>query len=114
MHEPQSAITADELIAGYRALIQGAHAHRIRVVGVTMPPIRGALVHTARSEQLWRTVNTWIRTSGEYDAVADFATALADPADPTRLAAQYESGDHLHSNEIGYHAMADTIDLTTL
>jgi lysophospholipase L1-like esterase len=111
---PNPAITAEQLIDGYRALIRNAHARGIRVVGVTIPPFRGADVHTERSERLWATVNTWIRTTAEYDAVADFAAALADPADPTRLAPQYDSGDHVHPNEAGYRAMAEAIDLTTL
>ena len=38
-------------------------------------------------------VNHWIRTSGEFDAVADFATAVADPADSEELNPAYNSGD---------------------
>ncbi|WBQ04001.1 SGNH/GDSL hydrolase family protein [Kribbella sp. CA-293567] len=108
------AITSAQLIAGYRTLIQEAHSRGIRIIGVTIPPFRGATAHTARSEQLWTTVNTWIRTSGEFDATADFASSLADPADPTRLSPGYDSGDHLHPNALGYRAMADTLDLATL
>jgi lysophospholipase L1-like esterase len=111
---PNPPITADQLIAGYRTLIRDAHARGIRIVGVTMPPFRGAEVHTARSEAIWSGVNSWIRSSGEYDAVVDLAAALADPADATRLAAQYDSGDHLHPNEAGYRAMADAVDLEAL
>jgi hypothetical protein len=33
-----------------------------------------------------------IRTSGEYDAVADFAKAVADPADPEELNPAYNPG----------------------
>ncbi|MEV8373581.1 SGNH/GDSL hydrolase family protein [Kribbella sp. NPDC056861] len=111
---PNPPITAEQLIAGYRTLIREAHARGVRLVGVTMPPFRGAEVHTARSEGIWVAVNAWIRDSGEYDGVVDFAVALADPADPTRLAAQYDSGDHLHPNEAGYRAMADAVDLAML
>ena len=46
-------------------------------------------------------VNHWIRTSGEFDAVADFATAVADPADPEELNPAYNSGDFLHPTTPG-------------
>lgn len=111
---PNPPITSAQLIAGYRALIQDAHSRGIRIVGATLTPFRGASVYTAHSAQLRTAVNAWIRTSGEFDAVADFAGALADPADPGRLAAKYDSGDHLHPNQAGYRAMADAVDLTTL
>jgi lysophospholipase L1-like esterase len=111
---PNPGITPAQLIAGYRALIQDAHSRGIRVVGVTLTPFRGASVYTAHSAQLRAAVNAWIATSGEFDAIADFAGALADPTDPTRLAPKYDSGDHLHPNGAGYRVMADTIDLTTL
>ncbi|MFC6155070.1 SGNH/GDSL hydrolase family protein [Kribbella jiaozuonensis] len=111
---PNPPITPAQLIAGYRTLIQAAHSRGIRIVGVTLTPFRGASVYTAHSAQLRTAVNTWIATSGEFDAVADFAAALADPADPTRLAPKYDSGDHLHPNEAGYRVMADAVDLKTL
>jgi len=44
----------------------------------------------------------------------DFAAAVADPSDPARLNPAYASGDHLHLNDAGYHAMADAVDLTEL
>lgn len=57
-------------------------------------------------------MNTWIRTSGEYDAVADFDAALAFGGD--QLDPAYDSGDHLHPNDAGYRAMADAITLAWL
>jgi lysophospholipase L1-like esterase len=56
-------------------------------------------------------VNHWIRTSKAYDAVIDFDRVVRDPAQPTRLLPAYDSGDHLHPNDAGYRAMADSIDL---
>ena len=41
----------------------------------------------------------------------DFDAAVRDPSDPHRLKPAFDTGDHLHPNEAGYHAMADAIDL---
>jgi len=41
--------------------------------------------------------------------VADFDVVLRDPADPARLAPKFDSGDHLHPNDAGYQAIADSI-----
>ena len=40
--------------------------------------------------------------------------ALRDPADPARLDPAYDSGDHLHPNEMGYRVMAQQVDLRLL
>jgi hypothetical protein len=34
-----------------------------------------------------------------------------DPADPARIAAGFDLGDHQHGNDAGYQALADSIDL---
>jgi lysophospholipase L1-like esterase len=43
--------------------------------------------------------------------VVDFAAALADPADPGRLAAAFDSGDGIHPGDAGARAMAYAVDL---
>ncbi len=58
-----------------------------------------------------RTVNEWIRTSGAFDAVIDLDAALRDPAHPTRLLPEADTGDHLHPNEVGHRKIAEAIDL---
>jgi lysophospholipase L1-like esterase len=63
-------------------------------------------------EQKRQAVNRWIRTSHAYDAVIDFDKALRDPTHPTRLLPAYDSGDHVHPNDVGYSVMADAIDLS--
>ncbi|MEV6871538.1 SGNH/GDSL hydrolase family protein [Amycolatopsis sp. NPDC051128] len=109
--------TPAQLIGGYRALIAAAHARGVRVLGATILPFKGATdqgYYTERGGQVRAAVNNWIRTSGEYDAVVDLARALADPADPDKLRAEYDSGDGLHPNDAGMRAMANTIDLNRL
>ena len=44
-------------------------------------------------------------------AVIDFDAVARDPVTLTNLYAPYDSGDHLHLNPAGYHAMANAIDL---
>ena len=36
------SVTADDLIAGYRQILDRAHEHHIRVFGATMTPYEGA------------------------------------------------------------------------
>ncbi|UGT45510.1 SGNH/GDSL hydrolase family protein [Nocardia yamanashiensis] len=104
--EPAVPVSAEQLIAGYRELIAQARARGLRVIGATMLPMEGSPYYSAAAEAERAAVNQWIRASGEYDAVIDFDAALADPAAPRRLAAPYDSGDHLHPSDAGYTAMA--------
>ena len=59
-------------------------------------------------------LNAWLRTDGPFDAVIDLDAALRDPADPSRMAAAYDSGDHLHPGDAGNRAMAEAVDLDAL
>ncbi|GGK48161.1 SGNH/GDSL hydrolase family protein [Nocardia camponoti] len=104
--EPPAPVSADELIAGHRDLIAQARSRGLRVIGATLLPMQGSPYYSAEAEAKRQSVNHWIRTSGEYDAVIDFDTALADPDAPQRLAAAFDSGDHLHPSDAGYTAMA--------
>lgn len=113
--------TLDELADGYRKLIAQAHAHGVRVIGATITPFAGALdgspIHgyaSPEKEALRQQVNRWIRTSGAFDAVADFEGAVRDPARPDRLLPAFDSGDHLHPGDQGYAAMAAAIDAAQL
>ncbi len=110
--DPANVITADELIAGLRQMAERAHIHGIKVMGATLTPYEGAAYYSEAGEQVRQTVNTWIRTSGTFDAVVDFEKAVSDPQHPLRFKPEYDSGDHLHPGDMGYKAMADAVDLT--
>ena len=104
--------TAEELIAGHRALIQRARAQGLTVYGGTLTPFEGAQYYTEEGEAKRAAVNEWIRTSGAYDAVIDFDAVVRDSANPRRFLPMYHPGDWLHPNDEGYRAMGDAIDLT--
>jgi len=106
-----SATTARELIDAYREIIRRAKARGLRVYGATILPFGGSNYASPDHESARATVNRWIRESGQFDAVIDLDAAMRDPADPTKLRAEVDGGDHLHPNELGYRMMADAIDL---
>lgn len=107
-----SAKVAQDLISAYEQMIDRAHAKGIIVYGATLLPFGGSSYDSPDHQNAWRTVNDWIRNSGRFDGVIDFATALSDPANPTKLLPIADTGDHLHPNETGHRMMAETIDLT--
>jgi lysophospholipase L1-like esterase len=115
---PAEEVTVDQLIQGHRQLINRAHANKVKVYGCTLTPVEGFLlpgtplaVFSPAREAKRQALNAWIRTSGEYDAVLDFDSVLRDPNSPSRMRADYDSGDHGHPNDAGYKALADIIDL---
>jgi lysophospholipase L1-like esterase len=103
---------ASGLIAAYQRMIQQAHARGLRIYGGTILPFAGSGYSSPEHEAARTTVNEWIRTSGVFDAVIDFDAALRDPADPTRLRPDLDTGDHLHPNALGYRLMGETVALT--
>jgi len=108
-------ISSADLIAGYRQIILRCHDAGLTIIGGTLLPFKGVPGYwNETGERIREEVNHWIRTSGAFDAVVDFAAIMADAADPQILNPAYDSGDHLHPNDAGYQAMADAIDLRTL
>jgi lysophospholipase L1-like esterase len=63
------------------------------------------------SEADRQTVNRWIRTGGQFDALLDFDKVVADPQHPDRILPVYDSGDHLHPSPAGYRIMGEAVPL---
>ncbi len=110
--------TADEIIAGYKQMIERAHLRGIKVIGSPLTPFENAFAgmpnqgyFTSEKEAKRQAVNNWIRTSGAFDGIIDFERVLGDPARPTSMLPAYDSGDRLHPNDAGYKAMGESIDL---
>jgi lysophospholipase L1-like esterase len=105
------ALTSDELIAGYRQIIERAHMNGIKVVGATLTPEEGVPTASERGEEIRQTVNRWIRSKGNFDAIIDFDLVIRDRSHPARINPEFDPGDHIHPNDAGNKAMADAFDL---
>ena len=110
--DPSEDASADELIVGISQLVERAHAHGITVIAATLTPFAGADGYSEKAELVRVTLNNWYRTAGVVDGIVDFEKAVRDPSKPTALNPTYDSGDHLHPNDAGYKALANTIDLS--
>ena len=107
--------TGDQVIDGMKEIARRAHARGLLVIGATVVPYRGWGDHWTEAKEADRQkVNAFVRDGGVFDGYADFDKAVRDPGDPTRYAAAFDSGDHLHPNDSGMKAFADAVDLTGL
>jgi len=105
-----------DLKLAHRQLAERARAHGVCLIGATVTPYVGSDYYhpEPENEADRQELNQWIRSSGVFDAVADFDAALRDPARPDRLKPVYDSGDHLHPSLAGYRALAETVPLKAL
>jgi lysophospholipase L1-like esterase len=110
---PEELVTAAEIIAGLRQLIERAHEKGLPVFGATITPVGSSVVpgfYTPENEAKRLQVNAWIRSSRAFDGVIDFDRAVRDPAKPEQLSPLLSSDDGIHPNDAGYLALANAID----
>ena len=101
-----------QMIAAYAQMITRAHAAGVRAIGATITPFGGSMYGRSPANEADRQkINAWILATGNFDAVVDFAKVIADPQDATKMASQFDSGDHLHPSPAGYKAMGESIPL---
>jgi lysophospholipase L1-like esterase len=107
-------VSAEDLIAGMKQMIERAHEHGIKVFGATVTPFEGTSFpgyFTPEKEVKRKALNEFIRNGHAFDGVIDFEKAVRDPQNPDRILAGYDGGDHLHPGDAGYKAMGEAIDL---
>jgi lysophospholipase L1-like esterase len=105
------AVTAEALEAADKQIIARAHEKGIKVYGALLTPYQGAAYASPAGEAVREALNNWIKTSAAFDGVIDFATPVADPANPLTFGPGYNDKDHLHPNDAGYQVLANSIDL---
>ena len=107
-------VSADDLIAGLKQLIERCHEKGVKIFGGTITPFEGTVFpgyYSPEKDFKRKAVNEWIRTSGAFDGVVDFEKAIRDPASPGRVLPAYDGGDRLHPGDAGYRAMGEAVDL---
>jgi lysophospholipase L1-like esterase len=102
---------ASRVIAALAEIADRMHANGLRIVGATVLPM--CLPAGSPQERVRLSVNTWIRTSGSFDAVVDFDAVLRDPADPTTMIADLRH-DCYHPNAAGDALLGTAIPLGLL
>jgi lysophospholipase L1-like esterase len=96
----------ETIIAGIREFVRAAHQANVGVTLMTITPYGGYERYDPVGEDCRQAVNAAIRSGALSDDFIDADRVLADPTDPTRLNPQFDSGDHLHPNDAGHHALA--------
>jgi lysophospholipase L1-like esterase len=119
INDISAGATADMIVTGMKELVSRVKAKRVKIVGATITPSLGANGNsgTADANTQRQAVNTFIRTSGLFDGVADFDAATVDSSTgglrdefvPNSTVGG--AGDRLHPNRAGYQAMGNAIDL---
>ncbi len=125
-------LTPAPIISGYRQVVASLHRAGIEVIGATLTPsfvpngqvpansplaaASATLAEhygNAQTDAYRRTLNSFILSSGLFDATADFAAVTTDPRTGT-LYPQFvpnsegSAGDYLHPNRAGYQVMGVT------
>ena len=114
--------TVDTVTAGMRDIAARLRARipGVRVIGATLTSALNATnaAHGSKEQDdKRRALNTFIKSSGVFDAVADFDAVTLDPS-TGEMKAEFipenttgGRGDKLHPNRAGYLAMGEEIDL---
>lgn len=112
---------ADAIINSIRQAGAQVQERGLRFVAATLGPFEGYAVTPSAPAGEWTpekeatrlAVNHFLRTTHEFDVI-DFDAVLRDPANPSRLRPDFDSGDHIHPNDAGNQAMADFVQLSVL
>ena len=106
------SITGAQLISGVQQLIAQAHSDGLKFLCSTLTPFHGASYWTSAGETAREQYNAFVLgASSGCDGIVDQDGATHDPNNPTQFLPAYDSGDHLHPNDAGYQAIANSVNL---
>ena len=115
--------SVDDVERAMREGVERLRAKGVRVFAATLTSAVGSASAgdgPSDTDAKRRALNEYLRTSGAFDGVFDFDRATLDPATGA-LREEFVpnstvggAGDHLHPNRLGYAAMGQAINLSTL
>ena len=111
-------LIGDQLIQAYKQIVARVHTFGIPIFAATITPFSAPANVTIQPysnperEKTRQRINTFIKTSGLFDAVIDFDAIVRDPKIPSQLNPNFNSGDFLHPNDAGYSAIAKAFPLS--
>lgn len=107
--------SAEQIIDAFRELASRGEALGISTLISTITPRAS---YTDEQDAIRAAVNRWVRAGGDCSgncaAVMDFDLVLRDPAEPTRIRPDLDSGDGVHPNAEGYRLLAEAVPLDAL
>jgi len=107
--------SAEHIISALKQAALQIRAQGLIAVGCTLMPFEGYTVITGyfspEKDAIRQAVNAYLRGTHDFHKVIDFDQVVRDPAAPTHLRADLDSGDHLHPNDAGLKAMGEAVDL---
>jgi len=95
--EANISFTTTNLSAMYTA----AKAAGIKIIAVTIIPLKGWVGYTELRGQRINEINTWIKNNADVDYVIDAYALIEDGTGKMRL--QYRYSDYAHLSTLGYH-----------
>jgi hypothetical protein len=106
-----SGLSAEAIFGTLVSIWQIGKSKGLRVIALTVPPAKGYVGFTdfATVNAKRHKLNDLIKGSSIPDMSVDLDVLLGDPADPDKLAAKHDSGDHLHPRKDTMGAALNTV-----
>ena len=98
--------TAEQFITALKELTDTMKAHGIVSIGTTILPRRLHEFYTPEKDAIRLQINDWIKTSGAFDVVIDWADFVKKEDGTDGLKPEYDT-DGLHPSAVGGKAMAE-------
>ena len=102
------------IIDSFKKLIKMAHKENMLVYGGTLTPFKGYRLYSEEKNDVRNKVNEWIRSCKKikdgFDEYIDFDLIIRDSNDITQIKGEYNSGDGVHFNSLGYEKMVEAFN----